>query len=80
MESKQQRYDINPITVNGIKVSHVVIDQHYQEKHSDHMTDELILKLVQELDGRIELPDTVSGKFSYFVTLVEVDEKQYRLI
>jgi hypothetical protein len=78
--AEQKIYSINPILVNGIKVIQVVIDSHYKEKHADHMSDELILKLVKELDGRKELPETKSNQFSYFVTLVEFDEKQYRLI
>lgn len=77
---KQHSYTIEPITVNGIKISRVIIDDHYKEKHSDHMTDDLILDLVKQLDGRKEVPDDVVGKFSYFATLVELDEKQYRLI
>lgn len=44
------------------------------------MSDALILKLVKELDGRKELPETKSNQFSYFVTLIELNEKQYRLI
>jgi hypothetical protein len=29
---KLQRYDISPITVNDIRIAHVVIRDHYQEK------------------------------------------------
>ena len=58
----------------------MVIDPHYEEKHSAHMSDELILKLMRELDGRRELPETKTGKYSYFATLIEYDNKQYRLI
>lgn len=47
---------------------------------SDHMNDRLILKLVAQLNGRKEVPDDVVGKFSYFATLVELNEKQYRLV
>ena len=76
----QQRYEINPIVVNGITITHVVIDMHYKAKHSDHMNDDLILRLVNELSGRREIPETRAGSYSYFVTLIELDEKQYRLI
>jgi hypothetical protein len=75
---KLQRYDISPITVNDIRIAHVVIRDHYQEKHSDYMSDELILSLVKELDGRRELPVDTTGKYSYFATLIELDKKQYR--
>lgn len=77
---KQVTYKIHPITVNGIQVTEVIIDMHYKEKHGDHISDELILRLVKELDGRRELPDAVTEKYSYFATLVELGKKQYRLI
>ncbi len=76
----QHEYAIESIIVNGIEVSRVIIDDHYKEKHGDHITDNLILKLVAELDGRKEVPEEVVGKFSYFATLVELDKKQYRLV
>jgi hypothetical protein len=51
-----------------------------EEKHQDHMSDALILKLVKELDGRRELPETKTGQYAYFATLIEHGQKQYRLI
>jgi hypothetical protein len=77
---KQRDYTIQSIIVNSIKVSHVIIDDHYKEKHGDYMSDSLILNLVKLLDGRKEAPDDVFGGYSYFATLVELDEKQYRLV
>ena len=76
----RHEYNIEPITVNDIMISRVIIDSHYKEKHSDHMTNSLILKLVIQLNGRKEVPEEVVGKFSYFATLVELREKQYRLV
>ena len=78
--SKQRTYKIKPITVNDIKIVQVVIDSHYEEKHSTSMSDELILDLVNELDGRFEVPETKDGRYSYFATLIELRKKQYRLI
>jgi hypothetical protein len=80
VKPRQTTYKIDPIVVNEIKVIQVVIDLHYQEKHFDYMNDELILRLVKELDGRREVPETKAGQYSYFATLIELDEKQYRLI
>jgi hypothetical protein len=77
---QQRTYRINPITVNGKKVVQVVIDSHYKKKHSESMNDLLILKLVSELDGRRELPESKKGPYSYFATLIEHRGKQYRLI
>ena len=71
---------ITPILVNRITVSKVVIDSHYEEKHSDYMDDGLIVDLVKKLDGRIETPQEVDEEYSYFATLVNYEQKQYRLI
>ncbi|MBP9681845.1 MAG: hypothetical protein KBD76_10605 [Bacteriovorax sp.] len=56
-----------PVTVNGLKIEIVIIDPHYEEKHSSSINDELILKLVQTLDG--EFHDFVDEKspFKFFV-------------
>jgi hypothetical protein len=78
--SKQRIHKIDPITVNGIKVVQVIIDAHYEEKHHAYMSDALILKLVNELDGRRELPEARTDRYSYFATLIEYDEKKYRLV
>lgn len=81
MKTRLTTYKIAPITVNEIRINEVVIDSHYTEKHLDHMSDELILRLVAELDGRRELPESKAGKYAYFATLIELDDsKQYRLI
>ena len=76
----KRTYKIKPITVNGIRVVQVVIDSHFEEKHIDHMSDELILILVRELDDRQEFPETKRGRYSYFATLVAFKQKQYRLV
>ena len=58
----------------------MIIDPHYEEKHRSYMSDDLILNLVKELDGREELPETKTDRYSYFATLIEFDERKYRLI
>ena len=77
---KQRIYKIQPITVNGVTIVQVVIDSHYEKKHSNYMNDSLILSLVKELDGRRELPEARAGQYSYFATLVEANNKQFRLV
>lgn len=77
----RREYDIEPIRVNRIKISKVVIDPHFEDKHGSYMNDELILKLVLELDGRIEVPEATDEEgFSYFATLLSFEQKQYRLV
>lgn len=77
---KQRHFKIKTIVVNGIKVSDVIISAHYELKHSKYMTDELILKLVNELDGKRELPIDVKDGFSYYLSMVEFKGKPYKLI
>ena len=76
----KRTYKIKPIIVNETKVVQVVIDSHYEEKHRASISDELILSLVEELDGRRELPEVKKGRYSYFATLIEHNRKQYRLV
>jgi len=80
MGDQKRTYKIKPITVNKIKIVQVVIDAHYAEKHSASINDELILSLVRDLDGRREVPEAKKGRYSYFATLIEQNEKFYRLI
>jgi len=80
MTRELRTYSIQPIRVNGVRVTQVVIDPHYEAKHQASVTDRLILELVGALDGREEIPEAKSGAYSYFVTLIEHGGKQYRLI
>lgn len=76
----RRSYKIDSILVNGETYSEVIIDPHYEEKHSEHINDELILALVRRLDGRRELSKATDDEFSYFVTIVELHQKAYRLV
>lgn len=73
-------YEIDSIIINGRAFSEVIIDSHYEKKHSSYVDDNLILILVSRLIGRYELPIDVKDEFSYFVTIVDINEKFYRLI
>lgn len=78
--SKRRSYKIAPIIINGRSYWRVIVDPHYENKHSEHINDELILKLVLSLDDREQLPEIVDDGFSYFVTMVKLNSKSYRLI
>jgi len=71
-----------PLTINGRKLDRVVIDPHYEEKHSSSITDEIILALVKQLDGRsFQFIDQDEDGFQYFVNdRLELDKKFYKLI
>jgi hypothetical protein len=73
------------ITINNKLISHVVIGRHYLAKHSAYMSDELILLLVQSLDGRSFDSDSSSKGVEYFVADIEfkgdsAKMKIYRMI
>jgi hypothetical protein len=77
---QQREYEIR-ITVNGRKISKVIIDSHYEAKHSTSIDDPLILRLVEQLDGRFFEVDDVDPPYSYFVTDdMELDGKLYKLV
>lgn len=76
----RRAYKIKSIFINSIRLNKVVIDPHYELKHSEFINDELILDLVKQLDGRQESPVEVDGAYSYYATLIEFEGMQYRLV
>jgi hypothetical protein len=54
------------ININGRNLNRVIIDQHYKEKHAESINDQLILDLIQTLDGRAFPIEEVHGEFQYF--------------
>jgi hypothetical protein len=74
----RDEFTIKPIRINGRLISKVVIDQHVR-KHPD-VTDDMILDLIRQLDGSELRPDDVSPPYEYFVSLLFLSDKQYRLV
>ena len=69
------------LRINGRMISKVIIDSHYEKKHSESISDKLILKLVELLDGQRAEPDKISGSYQYFVTdNLLLEGKYYKLI
>lgn len=67
--------------VNDRPIHQVIIDPHYEEKHLESVTDEIILALVAKLDGRTFDSDDQDEEFEYFKTdPIDYDGKNYRLI
>ncbi len=77
---RRRAHDIK-ITVNGLKIVQVVIDPHYELKHSDSVDEQTILGLVALLDGLRFEPEDSDSPFQYFVAdgLV-LDGKRYKLV
>ncbi len=76
----RREYGIS-IVVNRRQISKIIIDPHYEEKHADSITDQIIIELVKTLDGQVVLPDEESPPYSYFTTdKIEFDGKFYKLV
>lgn len=76
----RREYVIN-ITVNEVLITKVIIDPHYEEKHSESVNDEIIVNLVKTLDGQNFEPDDEKPPYSYYVTDgIVLNDKAYKLI
>ena len=76
---ERREYDIS-IVFNGVRIKKVIIDPHFEKKHSDSINDEIILQLVKLLDGEIFEPREENPPFSYFAEELTFNEKLYRLV
>ena len=75
-----REYDIS-ITVNDVKINKVIIDPHYELKHAESITDELIIELVKKLDGIEIEPQEIDEPFAYYVRdQLKYQGKMYKLI
>lgn len=68
------------IIVNSFFISHVVIDPHYEEKHAESINDEIILDLVQMLNGNSFEPVEFKHPYTYFMDNFLLKKKRFKLI
>jgi hypothetical protein len=70
------------ITINERQLVEVVIDDHYEGKHKSSVSDEVILELVADLDGKDFQAKTIGADgFEYYSTEpIVYEEKPYRLV
>ena len=79
MQVARNEYSLK-LQVNGRRLNRVVIDQRYRAKHPD-VSDEVVLELVRELDGKTYEIEAERGEFQYFkVEPVFASERPYRLV
>lgn len=77
---KRRSYNID-IEVNGHAIKRVIIDPHYELKHSSSISDEIILSLVEKLDGGEFRPIDQEGQYLYFVNdRMQLGNKLYKLV
>ncbi len=68
------------LIINKKSISTVIIDQHYKISHPE-ISDELILNLIQTINGARLEPETIRDGFEYYkVDPLYFLEKPYRLI
>jgi hypothetical protein len=78
--ARRREYPLR-IVVNGVQITKVIIDPHYEENHAESITDKIVIELVKTLDGLSVLPEVVKEPFSYFAQDgIEMGGKLYKLI
>lgn len=75
----RREYSIDPITINGKIIKKLIIDPHV-DKHADHISDDLIKKMVRQLDGGIFHSEKEFDGFSYFATILKLEGLYYKLV
>lgn len=69
------------LIINQRDIHSVIIDDHYEKKHSDTINDELVLNLVSQLDQKYFEPVDIKEPYSFFVLdQLEYQSKYYKLI
>lgn len=81
MTEKPVEYQLE-VTINGNKITTVLIGRHYLKKHSRDVNDPLILELVLALNGRSFSVDSSTDGIEYYVADIELPSlaKTYRII
>jgi hypothetical protein len=81
LKSMQREYMLR-LTVNSRKLSRVLIDSHYEIKHSGSINDAIVLELVKKLNGGTFEHDKVTkaGWEIYSNDPWYLDGKPYRII
>jgi hypothetical protein len=68
------------IVVNEIRITKIIIDPHYELKHSASITDQLILELVNRLNGRMFDIKSSDSPYFYFAEEIILRGKNYKLV
>ncbi|MES2767527.1 MAG: hypothetical protein V4596_00155 [Bdellovibrionota bacterium] len=77
---KRREYPLFLI-INDILITKVLIDPHYEQKHTNSVNDEIILELAKTLSTKEHRHIAVSKNFKYFVDdKIKYKERFYKLI
>lgn len=75
----RREYQIPPLYINGLIITKLIIDPHV-DKHSDHIDDELIKKIVRRLDQEGHIPTGINDGFKYFASRIYYEGKAYKMV
>ncbi len=68
------------LRINNQMITQIVIDDHYELKHSKSISLDLIVELVELLDGQNFRAIDTKNDFSYFVNTLDFKNKKYKLV
>lgn len=69
------------VVINNLRITKIIIDTHFEEKHKSSIDDGIIIQLVENLSGREYEPEKINSPFEYYkYEGMELNGKQYRLI
>jgi hypothetical protein len=73
-------HPVRQLTLNWRQAFYVVISSHYEKRHRSSINDTLILELVRELEGHLQIPELYEAPYAYFTSRIILRGMQYRLI
>ena len=69
------------LSINGRKITKVIIDPHFEIRHQNSINDDIIIALVRQLNERVFTPVKADKEFEYFVEdHMKLDNKLYKLV
>jgi hypothetical protein len=69
------------IVINEIRITRIIIDPHFEVNHKSSINDEIIIQLVESLDGGEYEPEKIDSPFEYYKgEQIKLNGKLYRLI
>ena len=76
----RREYKID-IEINNRRIKTLIIDSHYEKKHSGSVNDEIILQLIESLNNGFYIAESKDIDFEYYVTEPHYFEgKPFKLI
>jgi hypothetical protein len=79
MQQMIREYNIDIFVINDTLIEKLIIDPHV-DKHSDHLDDAKIIKIVLSINGEFHFPIKVENGYSYFASKLFFERCWYKLV